>query len=75
MGAAKRDLNNLLEWLDRGYVLVDGSGINGAKYDFLHDEGWDVAAVYRNELETSKKKKHPIPDSIKKARNPIEEEK
>jgi len=75
MGAARDDLDTLLDYLKRGYVLVSGSGIDAAKYDLLEHDGWDVVAVYPAALESSKVKKQKDKEwsaRIKKAHHPIE---
>jgi len=74
MGAAKRDLAAILEWLDRGYVVVSERGINAGRIDLLLDDGYDVVGVYPPSLESARKKLQNKNKVSKGAHRPVEEE-
>lgn len=74
MGAAKRDLKMILDYLSRGYVAVDSVGINWARVDLLKEDGYDVVQIYPPSLESSKKAKSKTNKDLKKAHHPITQE-
>lgn len=52
MVTAKEDYAQMvLEYLDQGYVVVNGEGIGGMTVDKLRLDGYKVVAVYPSHLE------------------------
>lgn len=57
MGKSKKKLNEILAYLNRGYVVVDSSGYRKGQADKLIAAGYDVVEVYPAEFKKDKGKR------------------
>jgi len=67
-GSYKRDLQKLLSYLDKGYVLISAEHKLGAsKYTLLLSDGYDVAFIHPSKLESTRPPEKADNSRLKKA--------